>query len=121
MAIKSFLSLCLISTLIPFSSIASPSGKYRQVVCEISQMGQKICQVKSEYLGRMEYLQMTIRWPDGTVTKLKKPTGDSSLPWTDYFGREWVERANKEIGTDPRTRSFVNMRTRQAFRLTILD
>ena len=84
-------------------------------------MGQKTCQVKYEYLGRMEFWLMTIDWPDGTVIKLKKPTGDSSLPWTDYFGIQWVESTNEAIGANPRSRIFTNMKTRTVFELTILD
>ena len=120
MAIKSFLSLCLISTLIPLSSFASPSGKYVPVRCEISQRGFKNCQVKYSYIGRMEYLQISIRWPDGTVTNLKRPTGGSSATWTDYFGREWVESSFQPKGY-PMTQDFRNIRTREAFRITIPD
>ena len=68
----------------------------------------------------MEYLQMSIRWPDGTVTNLKRPTGGSSAPWTDYFGREWVESSFQPEGY-PMTQNFTNMRTRKAFRITIPD
>ena len=121
MAIKSILGSCLITLLVPLTSIASPSGKYRPAACEISQMGQKTCQVKYNYLGRMEYLQMTIRWPDGTVTKLKKPTGNSSAPWTDYFGRQWVERGDTAIGADPRKTIFINMSSREVFSIIMLD
>lgn len=64
---------------------------------------------------------MTVRWPDGTVTNLKRPTGGSSAPWTDYFGREWVESSFQSRGADPRTRNFTNMRTRETFGITILD
>ena len=84
-------------------------------------MGQKTCQVKYNYLGRMEYLQMTTRWPDGTVTKLKKPTGDSSAPWTDYFGRQWVESINIIEGTDLRRQMFINMSSRESFEIIIRD
>ena len=122
MAIKSILSSYLITLIIPLASIASPSGKFRPAACEINQRGPQTCQVKHNYLGRMEYLEMTIRWPDGTITKLKKPTSDSSVPWTDYFGREWVEGVNEGIGADSRfQRNFVNMRSRIQFRLSIFD
>ena len=121
MAIKSILATSLITLFIPLASIASPSGKYRPAACEISQRGQKTCQVKYSYLGRMEYLQMTIRWPDGTVTKLKKRTGNSSAPWTDYFGRQWVERGDTAIGTDPRGTIFINMSSREVFSIIMLD
>ena len=64
---------------------------------------------------------MTIRWHDGTVTKLKKPTGNSSAPWRDYFGIPWEEDFNKYMGMDPKTRNFVNKKSRIGFRFTIFD
>ena len=120
MAIKSILGSCLITLLIPLASIASPSGKYMPVRCEISQAGFKKCTVKFSYIGRMEYLQMTIRWPDGTVTNLKRPTGGSSAPWTDNFGIQWVESSFQPRGY-PMTRDFRNIKTRAGFRITIPD
>ena len=121
MAIKSILGSFLLTLFIPIASIASPSGKYRPATCEVAQMGQKTCQVKYNYLGRMEYWEMTIRWPDGTVTKLKKPTGDSSTPWTDYFGRQWVENSDAIAGTNLRQQIFINMSSRELFKIIMND
>ena len=124
MAIKSILGSFLITLFIPLTSIASPSGKYRPAGCEVGQSGQKSCQVKYNYLGRMEYWQMTIRWPDGTVTKLKRPTGDSSAPWSDYFGREWAETSvtvERTGLTDLRKQIFHNMSSRELFKIIMHD
>ena len=121
MSIKSVLGSCLITLLMPLTSIASPSGMYRPAACEINQRGSETCQVKYNYLGRMEYMQMTVRWPDGTVTKFKKRTGDSNAPWTDSFDREWVETSNTVAGIDPRLTLLTNVRNGNVISLRMLD
>lgn len=114
---KSILGTFLIYLLIPFSSTASPTGKFESFLCQYNQHVVQSCQIKSEYGNRMSFLLMTIRWDDGPVTKLKKQTGESSYLWTDAYGGKWQHTSSPNPRSNNKLSIYTNIENGNQIRI----